>query len=161
MAMVKWLWISGAVIVLDQLTKYWAQTQLELHRAVEVLPFLNWTLSHNPGAAFSFLADQSGWQRWFFTVIAFAVSVGLIVWLTRLQNTQRWLAIALTLVIGGAIGNVIDRMLHGYVIDFIDVYYKSYHWPAFNIADSAIFVGAVMLIIDSFKNPSQEKKANE
>ena len=121
------------------------------------LPFFNFTLMHNTGAAFSFLADQGGWQRWFFAVLALGVSLVLAVWLSRLKAHETWLALALSLVLGGAIGNLIDRVYYGYVIDFIDVYYNASHWPAFNIADSAISVGAVMLIIDTFRNKEKSR----
>ncbi len=155
--MLKWLWVSALVIVLDQLTKLWAGTSLNYAEPVAVLPSFNVTLLHNTGAAFSFLSQAGGWQRWFFAVIAVVISAVLLVWLKRLKPEQRWLAIALALVLGGALGNVWDRITLGYVIDFIDVYYQSWHWPAFNIADSAIFVGAVMLIIDSFRSDRQKE----
>lgn len=148
----KWFGISALIIVLDQITKYAASHMLIMHEPVAILPFFNFTLMHNTGAAFSFLADQGGWQRWFFAVLALGVSIVLAVWLTRLKAHETWLALALSLVLGGAIGNLIDRVYYGYVIDFIDVYYNTSHWPAFNIADSAITVGAVMLVIDTFRN---------
>lgn len=153
--MYKWFGISALIIVLDQITKYVASHMLIMHEPVAILPFFNFTLMHNTGAAFSFLADQGGWQRWFFAVLALGVSVVLAVWLTRLKAHETWLALALSLVLGGAIGNLIDRVYYGYVIDFIDVYYNASHWPAFNIADSAISIGAVMLVIDTFR--SKEK----
>jgi signal peptidase II len=155
--MLKWLWVSALVIVLDQLTKLWAGASLNYAEPVAILPSFNVTLLHNTGAAFSFLSQAGGWQRWFFAVIAVVISAVLLVWLKRLKPEQRWLAVALTLVLGGALGNVWDRITLGYVIDFIDVYYQSWHWPAFNIADSAIFVGAVMLIIDSFRSDRQKE----
>ncbi len=153
--MYKWFGISALIIVLDQITKYVASHMLIMHEPVAILPFFNFTLMHNTGAAFSFLADQGGWQRWFFAVLALGVSIVLAVWLTRLKAHETWLALALSLVLGGAAGNLIDRVYYGYVIDFIDVYYGASHWPAFNIADSAITVGAVMLVIDTFR--SKEK----
>ena len=149
--MLKWLWLSGLVVVLDLGSKGIATHYLMLHQPVPVFPGFNWTLAHNPGAAFSFLSDESGWQRWFFSVIALAVSIGITIWIKKLNASQTLLAIALALVLGGAIGNLWDRVTLGYVVDFIDVYYQQYHWPAFNIADSAICVGAVMLVIDSFR----------
>lgn len=149
--MLKWLWLSALVIVLDQLSKLWASTALDYAEPVPLMPFLNLTLMHNSGAAFSFLSQAGGWQRWFFALVAIAVSAILIIWLKRLSPAQRWLAAALALVLGGALGNVFDRLYFGYVIDFIDVYYQAWHWPAFNVADSAIFVGALMLIIDSLR----------
>lgn len=151
MGMLKWLWLSALVIVLDQLSKLWASTALDYAEPVPLMPFLNLTLMHNSGAAFSFLSQAGGWQRWFFALVAIAVSAILIIWLKRLSPAQRWLAAALALVLGGALGNVFDRLYFGYVIDFIDVYYQAWHWPAFNVADSAIFVGALMLIIDSLR----------
>lgn len=149
--MLKWLWVSALVIALDQLSKLWASTSLNYAEPVNLLPSLNFTLMHNTGAAFSFLSQAGGWQRWVFAVLAVLISTVLVVWLTRLKTDQRWMAVALTLVLGGALGNVWDRIYLGYVVDFIDVYYEQWHWPAFNIADSAIFVGAVMLIIDSLR----------
>jgi len=148
--MLKYLWLSLLVIVLDQLTKYMASTLLIYYKPLAVIPMFNLTLMHNTGAAFSFLDDADGWQRWFFTIIALAVSVFLVLWLKRLTVQERLQAIALSLILGGAIGNVIDRIWLGYVIDFLDVYYGQWHFPAFNIADSAISIGAVLIIYDSF-----------
>ena len=122
-----------------------------------VLPFFNLTLAHNPGAAFSFLAGAGGWQRWFFVILAVVICTVLVIWMKRLAQSAKLEAISLALIIGGAIGNVIDRLIYGYVIDFLDVYAGSYHWPAFNIADSAIFIGAVLLIIDSFRKPAGQR----
>lgn len=148
----KWFALSALIIIIDQITKYAASSMLLMHEPVPVLPFFNFTLMHNTGAAFSFLADQGGWQRWFFAALALGVSIVLAVWLYRLKAQEKWLALALSLVLGGAVGNLIDRVYYGYVIDFIDIYYNTSHWPAFNIADSAITVGAVMLVIDTFRN---------
>ena len=147
--MLKWLWISLLVIVMDLWTKSIASESLLMHQPVPLFPGFNFTLMHNYGAAFSFLSDAGGWQRWFFTLLALAVSVFIIGWLRKLEKQQAFLAIALALVLGGALGNVWDRITLGYVVDFIDVYYQQWHWPAFNIADSAICVGAVMLVIDA------------
>ncbi|WP_438971471.1 signal peptidase II [Methylophaga sp.] len=155
--MLKWLNLSALIIILDQLTKWVSISLLELHETVAVLPFFNFTLAHNYGAAFSFLASAGGWQRWFFVVLAATVSIALTIWMKKLKPTAKLEASALALIIGGAIGNVIDRFVHGYVIDFIDVYYGSYHWPAFNIADSAICIGAVLLILDSFRNKTESR----
>ena len=158
--MLKWLWISLVVIVLDQITKVWASASLELYESIAVMPFFNITLAHNTGAAFSFLAQAGGWQRWFFTGIAVVVSVVIIVWMKRLPSGERMQAVALALVLGGALGNVIDRVIYGYVVDFLDVYYQQMHWPAFNIADSAITVGAVLLIWHSlFYHTEQSKES--
>lgn len=148
--MLKWLWLSLLVIVLDQLTKYMASSLLTYYKPLAVMPMFNLTLMHNTGAAFSFLNDAGGWQRWFFTIIALGVSVFLTLWLKRLTAQEKLQAIALALILGGAIGNVIDRIWLGYVIDFLDVYYQNWHFPAFNIADSAITIGAVLIIYDSF-----------
>lgn len=156
--MMKWLWLSLVVIVLDQATKFLASGMLILHEPVAVLPFFNLTLMHNTGAAFSFLHDASGWQRWFFAALALIVSVMLVLWLRRLQPHERWLATALTLVLGGALGNLVDRLMYGYVVDFIQLYYQDWYYPAFNVADSAITVGAVMLVIDTFKGKEKHRR---
>ena len=156
--MLKWLWIAAVVLVLDQITKWIANTSMSLYQTIEVLPSFNFTLAYNYGAAFSFLADAGGWQRWFFTGLAAVFSIVIVIWLARLKTSAKLEAISLSLILGGAVGNLIDRLIYGYVIDFLDVYYQSYHWPAFNIADSAICVGAVLLIWDSFKNNSEEAK---
>lgn len=145
----RWLWLSVLVICLDQLTKSLATQYLVLHQPLPVFPGLNMTLMHNTGAAFSFLSQASGWQRWFFILLAVGVSVVLMIWLARLPSQKAWLPAALAFIIGGALGNVWDRIVQGYVVDFIDVYLKSAHWPAFNVADSAITIGAVMLIVDA------------
>ncbi len=158
--MLKWLWISLLVVVLDKITKTVAVDSLVLYQPVAVFPGFNFTLMHNQGAAFSFLSDASGWQRWFFTIIAIGVSIGIVIWLKRLPADHRLTAVSLTLILGGAVGNVWDRMLLGYVIDFIDVYYATYHWPAFNIADSAITVGACLLILDSLRHGRHAHKAH-
>ncbi len=150
-----WVWLSLVVLVLDQWTKYLAIIHLEFMLPIEVLPMLNWTMVFNEGVAFSFLADQGGWQRWFLSGLAIVVVTWLVYWLWQNKRTARLQNSALALVIGGALGNVYDRLLLGYVIDFIDVYYGSYHWPAFNLADSAICVGAVLLIIEMVKNKDE------
>ncbi len=147
-----WIWLSVLVVVLDQATKYLAETLLVMHQPVSVLPGFNLMLTYNTGAAFSFLADAGGWQRWFFLGLGSAVSVGLTIWLTRLKPGERWLAAALALILGGAVGNLIDRLWLGQVIDFIQLYYDRWYWPAFNIADSAITLGAVLLIVDSLRS---------
>lgn len=151
-----WLWLSLLVIIADQATKVFFDRWLSLHQSVAVFPGFNWTLAYNYGAAFSFLNDSGGWQRWFFTVIALSVSVGLVIWLRGIERKDWSNAVPLALIIGGAIGNVIDRIRLGYVIDFIDVYYGQSHWPAFNVADSAISVGAVGLILISFLQKSDQ-----
>jgi signal peptidase II len=153
--MLKWLWLSGLVVVLDQVTKWMASHWLELHVPYPVFSWFNLTLAHNTGAAFSFLSDASGWQRWFFTILALIVSAFIVAWMRRLKLDERWTAVGLALVLGGAIGNLIDRLLYGHVIDFIQWYYDRWYWPTFNIADSAITVGAAILIIHGlFFQPS-------
>lgn len=142
-------WLSVLVIVLDQATKYLAETLLEMHQPVPVLPSFNLMLTYNTGAAFSFLAGAGGWQRWFFLGLGALVSIGLIVWLGRLKPGEQWLAAALALILGGAIGNLIDRAWLGQVIDFIQLYYDRWYFPAFNLADSAITIGATLLVLES------------
>ena len=148
--------VALAVIILDQLTKLWAVSALVYATPVPVLPGFNLTLMHNPGAAFSFLGDAGGWQRWFFLVLALGVSGWLALWLRKLGEGERWMGLALALLIGGALGNAIDRVYLGYVIDFIDWYCCGYHWPAFNIADSAISVGAVLLFVLMWRADKKE-----
>ena len=148
--MLRWLWLSLIVIVLDQISKQLVEHSLLVFESISLLPFLNLTLVYNEGAAFSFLSDQGGWQRWLFVSLATGVTLMLMFWLSRLQTRDRWLAVALSLIIGGAVGNLLDRLIFGHVIDFIDLYYHQWHWPAFNIADSAISVGVVFILFDSF-----------
>lgn len=154
-----WLILSILIIGLDQWTKGLANTQLEYGIPVAILPVFDLTLRYNPGAAFSFLSDAGGWQRWFFTAIAAVVSVVLVVWLSRLRNDQKLLACGLALILGGAVGNLWDRLALGYVIDFISVHYQQKYFPAFNIADSAITVGAGLMILDMILHP-EEKSDN-
>ncbi|NOQ81025.1 MAG: lipoprotein signal peptidase [Methylophaga sp.] len=157
--MLKYLWLSAFVVVLDQCSKWVMVSWLSLYETVAVIPYFNLTMAHNTGAAFSFLAGAGGWQRWFFVGLTAVISIGLFIWLRKLAKTKLE-AVSVSLILGGAIGNVIDRLYFGYVIDFLDVYYGSYHWPAFNIADSAIVIGAALLIIDSFRaepNQGQEQ----
>lgn len=149
----RWLVLSMIVIVLDQISKQMVMQNMTLFQSIELTPFFNLYYVHNYGAAFSFLSDQSGWQRWFFTVITSGVTLGILYWLSKLKTSQTLLIIALVLVVGGAVGNLIDRVLFGYVIDFIDWHYADYHWPAFNVADAAISLGAVLLIVDTIINP--------
>lgn len=159
--MLKWIWLAVVVVILDQLTKYIASTSLEMYQPIAVMPMFNWTLMHNTGAAFSFLAESGGWQRWFFAAIALVVSAVIVLWIKRLEQHEKWQAIALALILGGAIGNVIDRIYLGYVVDFIQVYYQQWYWPAFNIADSAISVGVAMIIIESIREYLAERKNNK
>ena len=148
-----WLLLAVLVVVLDLWTKHLAVANLELYRPIPITGWLNLTLAHNTGAAFSLLADSGGWQRWFFIVFAVGISIFLLVWLWRLPLAARALPVSLTLLLGGAIGNLVDRIRLGYVVDFIDVHYNSWHWPAFNIADSAIVIGVTLMLIESLLPP--------
>jgi signal peptidase II len=166
--MLKWLWLSVTVIALDQGSKYLASYLLALHESADFIPFLQFTLLHNKGAAFSFLSSAGGWQRWVFTILALVVSMVIVFWLRRMSVQDKWQAAGLAFILGGALGNVIDRISHGYVVDFLDFYYPAErclplfypikasvmecHWPAFNMADSAISVGVVVLIVDSLRS---------
>ncbi|MEO7916605.1 MAG: signal peptidase II [Dokdonella sp.] len=152
-----WLLLSLDVIIFDQVSKWFALAHLQPYQPVAAIDgVLNWMLAFNPGAAFSFLADSGGWQRWFFTTLAIVVSAVLVVWLSRTARRDWRNAAPLALIIGGAMGNVIDRARLGHVVDFIDVYVGEHHWPAFNIADSAICVGAVSMIAFSvFAKPAE------
>ena len=148
----RWLWLTLICLIADQATKQLIVSQMDLYQSIEILPFFNLTYVHNLGAAFSFLADQGGWQRWFFTAIAAIASIIFIVWLAKTPKQQALLSVAFALMLSGAVGNLIDRVLFGYVIDFLDFYYGKNRWPAFNVADSVIFVGAALMIWDSFTN---------
>ncbi|MDT0583956.1 MULTISPECIES: signal peptidase II [Alteromonadaceae] len=153
----RFIWISLIIFIFDQWSKYAVVDSMSLYQSIEIMPFFNFTYVHNYGAAFSILYDAGGWQRYFLSAIALGVSALILWWLKATTKQQKLLPVAFSFILGGALGNVYDRMVHGYVIDFLDLYYGTYHWPAFNIADSAIFIGAVLLIIDMFKN----KEANE
>jgi len=145
LSFLRYLVIAIVTLLLDQLTKWSALNNLQLGVPEPVLPFMNWLLLFNPGAAFSFLAQSSGWQRWFFTVLGLAASA-YILWLLRKSLDEKLLCWALSLILGGALGNVLDRIMYGAVVDFIDLHYANWHWPAFNIADSAICIGATLII---------------
>ena len=150
-ALQRWLWLAAAIVVVDQLSKFAILRSLSFGERIAVVPGLfDLTLVYNGGAAFSFLAGASGWQRWFFTGLGIAAAI-FIVWLLARHGSQRLFAFALALILGGAIGNVIDRVAHGQVVDFLLVYWQRFHWPAFNVADSAITVGAALLIIDELR----------
>jgi signal peptidase II len=154
-----WLWLSGLVLALDQASKLAVIDSLTAY--VDVIPltsFFNLVHVHNTGAAFSLFADQPGWQRGFFLAVALVAS-GIILYLLRKTAGRRLFSAALALILGGAIGNVIDRALYGHVIDFLDVYVGGWHWPAFNIADSAITVGAALLIFDGMRKPQIDETA--
>jgi signal peptidase II len=148
--MLKWLWVSVATLLLDQASKLAVDGSMQLFESIPLVPYFNLTYVHNTGAAFSFLAQAGGWQRWLFAGLAVVMSSIIAVWLLRLQKHETLMAAALSLVLGGAIGNLIDRVAYGYVIDFLDVYYQDWHWPAFNIADSAICVGVGLMLLESF-----------
>ncbi|MFW0094493.1 MAG: signal peptidase II [Coxiella endosymbiont of Haemaphysalis qinghaiensis] len=142
-----WLWLSFFIIMVDQWTKYLAVHHLVFAHPIKIFPWLNLTLSCNTGAAFSFLNTEGGWQVYFFALISLVVSIFLTVWLGRIQRSDKWGSIGLSLIIGGALGNFIDRIRFGYVIDFIDFHIKNWHYATFNAADSAIFMAALLLII--------------
>jgi signal peptidase II len=151
-----WLALAGLVVVLDQASKHLAVALLEPYRSLPVVPSFNLTLMYNEGAAFSFLAGAGGWQRWLFTGLAIVVSTVIVIWLGRLRPGESRMAMGLSLVLGGAVGNLIDRLWQGRVTDFIDVYYGGWHWPAFNVADSAITVGAVIMVLDTLLGDRQQ-----
>lgn len=151
------LLISAGVVLLDQLAKWAAVKYLIRHAEIALAPFLNLTLVFNRGAAFGFLNDAAGWQNLFFVAVASIACAVIVYLLWRLERDNRIVAVALALILGGAVGNLIDRLLNGYVIDFIDVYYRNWHWPAFNVADSAITIGAVLLVFDTLR-PSSHKQ---
>lgn len=148
--MLKWLWLSFLALILDQWSKQVVDGSMQLFQSIPIMPYFNLTYVHNTGAAFSFLSQAGGWQRWFFAGLALTVSVVITVWLARLKKHETLLAVALSLVLGGAVGNLVDRLLYGYVIDFLDVYYQDWHWPAFNVADSAITLGVALMLAESF-----------
>lgn len=150
-----WLWITIIVLLLDRVTKYAAQKYLMAFDALPIIPGFNLTLSFNTGSAFGFLNSASGWQVWFFGVIAFVVSVGILIWLSRLSSRERWLSIALCFIVGGALGNLWDRISYGHVIDFIQLYISHYYWPTFNVADSAICIGAAILFGQAVLKPKK------
>lgn len=145
----RWLWLAGIIIVLDQLSKWIVLASLQPGETRYVAPFFNWVLTFNAGAAFSFLSDAGGWQRWFFTALALGVSLWIVSMLRHHSGEFR-LSLALTLILGGALGNVVDRIRFGAVVDFVQWHAAGYYWPAFNVADSAITIGAVLMVWDQF-----------
>ena len=157
----RWLWLSGLVSLLDQLTKLAALTWLPPYRPQPVAPMFNLTLMYNEGAAFSLLAPAGGWQRWLLSGLALVISVVMVVWMKRLQADERLAAVGLALILGGAIGNLIDRLWRGRVTDFLDFYYGSWHWPAFNFADTAITTGAVLMVLDALFAGRRQARAGE
>jgi signal peptidase II len=152
----KWYGLALLILLLDQGSKMWVSANFVYGKPWVITDFFNFTLLHNTGAAFSFLSDAGGWQRWFFGVVASAVSVVLVVWLSRIKDSNPWESLALALVLGGAVGNLYDRVVLGYVVDFIVVHYREHYWPAFNLADSAIVGGAGILLLGSFKQPAEK-----
>lgn len=156
-----WLLLSVLILVVDRVTKDIFEGGLSMYQCIEVIPgYFDWTLAYNTGAAFSFLADADGWQRWFFAAIAIVVSVVLVVWLKRLKRHETLLAVALAMVLGGALGNLYDRVVLGHVVDFILVHWQSrWFFPAFNLADTFITIGAILLALDMFKSDKSVKEA--
>jgi len=146
--MLKWLWLTALVIGLDQASKLMVDYHMELYESIKLIPFFQLTYVRNTGAAFSFLAQAGGWQRWFFISLSLVASIAIAYWLSQIPKDKPWEAAAWALVLGGALGNLIDRVAYGYVIDFVDAYYQHWHFPAFNVADSAITIGVGMLLID-------------
>jgi signal peptidase II len=156
----RWLWLAPLVFALDIGSKWLVMQTMEYGFAnrIELLPFFNLTYVHNHGAAFSFLSDAGGWQRWLFSVIALGVSGLLAYWMRTTPASQRLINIAYAMIIGGALGNLFDRLVHGYVIDFLDFYIGTSHWPAFNLADSTICLGAALVILESFRQDASSTK---
>jgi signal peptidase II len=154
--LVKWLGVGALVIVLDQLSKLWISSHFTYFETYTVTGFFNLVLVHNFGASFSMLSDAGGWQRWLFSGIAVAASVWIL-WLLRKHQQEKLFCIALALILGGALGNLIDRLMYGYVVDFLDFHWDEHHFAAFNVADSAINIGAALLLWDSFKNKAEKK----
>jgi signal peptidase II len=147
--MLKWLWLSGLALILDQASKLGVSSSMQLYESVALIPSLNLTYVHNTGASFSFLSEAGGWQRWLFAALAAIVSATLSIWLARLQKHETLLAVAIALILGGAVGNLIDRLIYGYVIDFVDFYVGTWHFAVFNIADAAISIGVGLMLLES------------
>ena len=157
---VRWLWLALVIFLADIGIKLFVMDNMDLgwENRIEVFSFFNFIYVHNPGAAFSFLSDQPGWQRWFFTTIAVLVTAMLTYWMSKLPAQEKWNNIAYAMIIGGAVGNLFDRIVHGSVVDYLDFYWGTYHWPAFNLADSTICVGAVMIILDGFRKKKDDNE---
>ncbi|MDB6061668.1 MAG: lipoprotein signal peptidase [Verrucomicrobiaceae bacterium] len=156
-----WYRIAAMVVIIDQIGKRWATETLIEGVPKTIWPIFDFTLWYNKGAAFSFLHDAGGWQRWLFTAIAVVASIGVAIWMARIKSTQNLLLGSLSLILGGAIGNAIDRIRFGHVVDFISVHWNEHYFPAFNIADSAISVGAALLLLDMILNPQHHKDARK
>lgn len=155
----RWLWLALPVVILDQVTKIWAEAALRFGEPIEIFSWFNLTLAYNRGAAFSFLATAGGWQRFLFLGIGLIATVVIVVWLRRLRTHERITAVGLVLILGGAVGNLIDRALYGHVIDFIEWHYAGWYWPAFNIADSAITVGAILVVLAGLRSSDKDAEA--
>lgn len=156
----RWLWLALVVLVVDLWVKQWVMTHFSLYETLPLIPFFNLYYTHNPGAAFSFLAGADGWQRWFFIGIALGIMLVLLILMSRVSASKKMINIAYALIIGGAAGNLIDRLCHGFVIDMIDFYINNWHFPTFNIADSAICIGAALVVLEGFlpaNNAAQQK----
>ena len=147
----RYLLLALAVLVFDQLSKWWVMTSYQPYEVQSLLPVFNMTLVFNKGAAFSFLSDAGGWQRWFFTGLSSVVSIALLIWLLRLKSDERLTGVSLALILGGALGNLLDRISMGQVVDFLDFHWQQWHWPAFNLADSAITIGVVLMLLSSMR----------
>ncbi len=156
-----WLVLSVVLLALDQISKSVVVAQMKLGQSIDILPVFNFTYVHNYGAAFSFLSDAGGWQSYFFSTIAISISGLLIYWLKKLPATNKLLCLAYALVLAGAIGNLVDRLIYGYVIDFLHVYYQQWDFPVFNIADVAISMGAALLLLDAFYEQKEAKAGND
>lgn len=155
----KWLALALGIVVLDQISKLAIQASLGYGERLAVIPgFFNLTLAYNPGAAFSFLADAGGWQRHFFTILAVLISGG-IVWLLKKHGNEPRFCLQLTLILGGAVGNAIDRIIYGHVVDFVQVYYQNWYYPAFNLADSAICIGVILMLVDGLLRRDKKETA--
>ena len=152
------LWLSAVAFILDLLTKYIVTQHFELYESVNILPIFNLTYARNTGAAFSFLANHDGWQKYFFIVLAMVISAVLVYFLKKNSTSQKLQNSAYALIIGGALANMVDRAYNGFVVDFLDFYWQNWHYPTFNVADIAICIGAGLLALDAFKNPEKKKE---
>ena len=156
----RWLWLSALIFALDQFSKQWILDTFQPFEMLDILPVFSLTLTFNPGAAFSFLGDASGWQRWFLSGIAVVVSGFLVRWIWQLGRQDPWQSCDFALILGGALGNLLDRLLHGHVTDFLLFYYQDWYFPAFNLADVAISIGAGMMILDLFRSKKASTELN-